>query len=118
MKEKKLSNKGIGLIAGLISLTASHGALSEDNLTPIACQFEHHPLMLLISRDGMGGQNNTLQIGDNDPVPLSIGSSLMNAEFQGQSYVFSLQIPANVTVSGSNSNSLTYHGTCISSPPR
>lgn len=101
------------LAVGFVSLFNAQAASSEDNLTPVACQFEHLPLMLMTIRDGMGGQNNTLQIGDNEPVPLFVGSSLMNAEFQGQGYVFSLRIPANVTV-----DSITYHGTCISSPRR
>ncbi|GAA0694104.1 hypothetical protein [Vreelandella titanicae] len=113
MTSVRSSKAAFILVVGFISIFTAQTANSEDNLTPVACQFEHLPLMLIISRDGMGGQNNTLQIGDNEPVQLFIGSSLMNAEFQGQSYVFSLRIPANVTV-----GSLTYHGTCISSPRR
>lgn len=93
-------------------------ATASDNITPVACTFEHLPLMLLIFRTGMGGSDNTVQIGQHDPVPLSVGSSLMTATFQGQEFVFSLRMPANVSVSGQGSDTLTYHGECISSPPR
>lgn|GEM_PF-2767051 len=74
--------------------------------------------MLLIFRTGMGGSDNTVQIGQHEPVPLSVGSSLMTATFQGQEFVFSLRMPANVSVTGQGSDTLTYHGDCISSPPR
>ena len=94
------------------------GAVASDNLTPVACKFEHLPLMLLIFRSGMGGSDNTVQIGQHEPVPLSVGSSLMTATFQGQEFVFSLRMPANVSVSGQGSDTMTYHGDCISSPPR
>jgi hypothetical protein len=94
------------------------GVVASDNLTPVACKFEHLPLMLLIFRSGMGGNDNTVQIGQQEPVPLSVGSSLMTATFQGQEFVFSLRMPANVSVSGQGSDTMTYHGDCVSSPPR
>lgn len=93
-------------------------ASAADNLTPVACKFEHLPLMLLIFRTGMGGNDNTVQFGEHRPVPLSVGSSLMTATFEGQEFVFSLRMPANVSVRGQGSDTLTYHGDCISSPPR
>lgn len=94
------------------------GVVASDNLTPVACKFEHLPLMLLIFRTGMGGNDNTVQIGQHEPVPLSVGSSLMTATFQGQNFIFSLRMPANVSVTGQGSDTVTYHGECISSPPR
>lgn len=94
------------------------GVVASDNLTPVACKFEHLPSMLLIFRTGMGGNDNTVQIGQHEPVPLSVGSSLMTATFQGQNFTFSLRMPANVSVSGQGSDTMTYHGDCISSPPR
>ncbi|MFG6666972.1 hypothetical protein ACGK9R_07670 [Halomonas sp. HNIBRBA4712] len=69
-----------------------------DNITAVACDFEHLPLILMINRDGMGGSKNTLQIGSSRPVPLNIGSSMMSASFQGQEYFFSLRMPTSVTV--------------------
>lgn len=100
---------------GFTSLAIANEESHEDNIVAIACQFENLPLMLLVDRDGMGGENNTLQVGTASPVPLSIGSSLMSASFQGQSYTFSLRIPSNVTISSYGSNSITYHGECVSS---
>jgi hypothetical protein len=91
---------------------------AADNLVPVACKFEHLPIMLIITRGGMGADDNTVQIGDNEPVPLSIGSSLMTAQFKGQEFVFSIRMPASVSVIGQGSDSITYHGECISSPPR
>jgi hypothetical protein len=91
---------------------------AADNLVPTACKFEHLPLMLIISRGGMGAKDNTLQIGSNRPVPLNIGSSLMIAEFKGQEFVFSLRMPASVSVTSHGADTITYHGECISSPPR
>jgi hypothetical protein len=91
---------------------------AADNLVPTACKFEHLPLILIISRGGMGAKDNTVQIGDNKPVPLNIGSSLMIAEFKGQEFVLSLRMPASVSVSSRGADTVTYHGECISSPPR
>ncbi len=91
---------------------------AADNLVPTACKFEHLPLILIISRGGMGAKDNTVQIGDNRPVPLNIGSGLMITEFKGQEFVFSLRMPASVSVSSHETDTITYHGECISSPPR
>lgn len=111
--------------AKLMTLLFSASALAmafadvraEDNLIPVACKFEHLPLMLFIFRGGMGADDNTVQIGQNDPVTLNVGSSLMIAKFQNQEFIFSLDMPANVSIHGRGSNTLTYHGECISSPP-
>lgn len=91
---------------------------AADKMVPVACKFEHLPLILIINRGGMGAKDNTVQIGDNKPVLLSIGSGLMIAEFKGQEFVFSLRMPASVSVSAPGTNTITYHGECISSPPQ
>ncbi|CAN7549339.1 hypothetical protein [Pararhizobium sp. LjRoot238] len=106
-------------IVGLPLLCTWGGeAIAADNLVPVACKFEKLPLMLLISRGGMGAKDNTIQIGNASPVPLSIGSGLMTARFQGQEFVFAVAMPASVSIHGSGSDTLTYDGECISSPPR
>lgn len=80
----------------------------------VSCKFDKLPLMILTFRDGMGAKNNTLQIGQNKPVPLSVGSSLMMAELHGQEFAFSLRLPASVSVTSQGSNTVTYHGDCVS----
>lgn len=81
----------------------------------IACDFEKLPLILILVKGGMGADDNTIKIGNNAPVPISIGSGLMSAEFQGQSYTFSLRLPANVSIDSPSTGSVTYHGHCIRS---
>lgn len=85
-------------------------------LSVTACKFEHLPLMLLINRGGMGASDNTLQIGDAHPVPLSIGSSLMLATVGAQEFTFSLRMPMNVSVSAPGNDTQTMYGECIGSP--
>jgi len=70
---------------------------------------------LILVKGGMGADDNTIKIGNNAPVPISIGSGLMSAEFQGQSYTFSLRLPANVSIDSPSTGSVTYHGHCIRS---
>lgn len=112
----KTSSAAVAVLA--LALTPPDQIRAADNLLPVACKFEHLPLMLLITRGGMGADDNTVQIGDNEPVPLNIGSSLMTAQFEGQEFIFSLRMPASVSVTGQGSDTITYHGECISSPPR
>jgi hypothetical protein len=83
--------------------------------TVISCQFEHLPPMLMIVRGGMGANDNSLQIGQRPPIPLSIGSSLMLAEVGIQEFTFSLRLPASVSISAPRNDTLTYYGECISS---
>lgn len=106
-------------VGGCILMAVSGGAAyATDNVVPVACKFEKLPLMLMITRGGMGADDNTIQIGNASPVPLSIGSGLMTASFQGQEFVFAVAMPASVSIHGSGSDTLTYYGECISSPPR
>lgn len=96
------------------------GALRADEPVVVACNFEYMQLMLFTFRGGMGADNNTLQVGQNPPVELSVGSSLMGAtDDMGATYSFSLAPPANVTVvKRGASNGATYHGECVSSLQR
>lgn len=84
--------------------------------TVVVCSFEELPLMMLTFRGGMGKSDNTLQVGDNEPVALSVGSGLMIAEYGAQEFTFSLRLPASITISnsGSGGSTATYNGTCIS----
>lgn len=82
----------------------------------VSCKFEKLPLMILTYRGGMGADDNTLQVGSNPPVQLSVGSGLSSASFNAQEFVFSLRLPASVSItnSGSGGTSNTYSGECIS----
>jgi hypothetical protein len=53
--------------------------------TIVSCNFERMPPMILTFRGGMGAKDNTLQVGQTKPVPLSVGSNLMTAEYGAQS---------------------------------
>jgi len=82
----------------------------------VSCKFEKLPLMILTYRGGMGADDNTLQVGNNSPVQLSVGSGLSSASFNGQQLVFSLRLPASVSITspGSSGTSVTYYGECAS----
>lgn len=99
------------IIAPLVVLMTS-GALAKQ-ATVISCSFEHLPTMILTIRGGMGAKDNTLQVGNDKPVPLSVGSSLMIAEHGAQELVFSLRMPTNVSISAPGNDTITYYGECI-----
>ncbi|AXA39401.1 hypothetical protein [Rhizobium leguminosarum] len=108
-------NKTSLLAAALLSsspLLAASASAAEPVI--VTCKFEKLPQMILIFRGGMGASDNTLQIGQTKPVPMSVGSSLMSAEYGTQSFTFSLRLPANVSVSAPKQDTLTYYGECIS----
>lgn len=81
----------------------------------VSCNFERMPPMLLTFRGGMGADDNTLQIGQTPPVPLSVGSSMMLASYGAQEFSFSLRLPASVSVSAPGQDTKTFYGECISS---
>ena len=81
----------------------------------ISCKFEKLPPMIMIIRGGMGADDNTLQIGQSKPVELSVGSNLISAKYGAQEFVFSLRLPANVTVAAVGQDARTFDGECISS---
>lgn len=85
-------------------------------LSVTACKFERLPLMLIIARGGMGASDNTLQVGETPPVPLSMGSSLMLATVGVQELTFSLRMPSSVSVSAPGNDTQTFYGECIGSP--
>ncbi len=99
------------LTSSLFLRTASASAAEPVIVT---CKFEKLPQMILTFRGGMGASDNTLQIGQSKPVPMSVGSSLTSAEYGTQSFTFSLRLPANVSVSAPGQDTLTYYGDCIS----
>lgn len=90
-------------------------ALAAGEPTVVSCKFEHLPPMLLTFRGGMGANDNTLQVGQNPPVPLSVGSSLMVAEIGVQELTFSLRMPTSVSIAAPGNDVITYYGDCISS---
>lgn len=92
----------------------SSAALADEPVI-VSCNFEKMPPMILTFRGGMGASDNTLQVGQTNPVPLSVGSSLMSADYGAQSFTFSLRLPANVSVSAPGQDTLTFYGECISS---
>jgi hypothetical protein len=97
-------------------MIASCSSAFANEQVVVACKFEKLPLMLLTFNGGMGSEENTLQIGERTPVLLSVGSSLMVATVDAQEFVFSLRMPASVTVSGpGSSDNRTFDGECISS---
>ncbi|QBX36895.1 hypothetical protein E4M02_04365 [Brevundimonas sp. S30B] len=81
--------------------------------TVIACKFERLPLMVMVLRGGMGADDNTLQIGQDAPVKLNVGSTLMTAERDAQEFTFSLRLPASVSVSAPGNDTQTYDGECV-----
>ncbi|MBY5667448.1 hypothetical protein [Rhizobium leguminosarum] len=103
------------LLAALLSsspLLAASAWAAEPVI--VTCKFDKLPQMILTFRGGMGASDNTLQIGQSKPVPMSVGSNLMSAEYGTQSFTFSLRLPANVSVSAPGQDTLTYYGDCIS----
>lgn len=102
-------------LAALSFLTLAPFATHADEPVVVTCNFEKMPPMLLTFRGGMGADDNTLQIGQTKPVPLSVGSNLMTASYGAQEMVFSLRLPANVSVSANGQNTQTFYGECISS---
>lgn len=100
----------------LVLSLAYSSAVFAGEPTIISCKFDKLPTMIMIIRGGMGANNNTLQIGDHQPVELSMGSGLMMASFGMQEFVFSLRLPASVSISnaGSGGASMTYDGQCTS----
>ncbi|MBY3323796.1 hypothetical protein HFO02_09235 [Rhizobium laguerreae] len=103
------------LLAALLSsspLLAASASAAEPVI--VTCEFDKLPQMILTFRGGMGASDNTLQIGQSKPVPMSVGSNLMSAEYGTQSFTFSLRLPANVSVSPPGQDTLTYYGDCIS----
>ncbi|ESX62685.1 hypothetical protein X759_34450 [Mesorhizobium sp. LSHC420B00] len=83
--------------------------------TVVSCQFEKMPPMILTFRGGMGADDNSLQVGQTKPVPMSVGSNLMTAAYGAQEFTFSLRLPANVSVSAPGQDTQTFYGECISS---
>lgn len=81
----------------------------------MSCRFEKMPPMILTFRGGMGAADNTLQVGQTKPVPLSVGSNLMSADFGAQKFTFSLRLPSNISVSSPGQDTQTFYGDCISS---
>ncbi|WP_146226107.1 hypothetical protein [Phyllobacterium leguminum] len=102
-------------ISSMVIITNVAGA---DEPTVVACQFEKMPLMILTFRGGMGADNNTLQVGQTKPVELSVGSSLMAAQYGAQNMTFSLRLPANVSVSAPGQDTKTFSGECVSTLPQ
>ncbi|MCO8166820.1 hypothetical protein NJC40_03385 [Pseudomonas sp. 21LCFQ02] len=100
-------------VAATASLMMSSAPASAATVT--ACKFERLPLMLLVARGGMGASDNTLQVGDAKPVPLYIGSSLMNATIGAQSFIFSFRMPISVLVGARDNDTQTFYGDCVSS---
>jgi hypothetical protein len=109
--------RNISVIVLFCTLVISGFSLAKSAVeepTVIACAFEKLPVMIMVVRSGMGAANNTLQIGQTQPVSLQMGSSLSTATHGTKEYVFSLRPPASVTVNGTEDGSKTHDGECIS----
>lgn len=90
--------------------------LNEGDVVALACKFERLPLMILTYR--WSEDRRTLQVGDNKPVPMIVGSGYSGAVFEGQDYSFWLRRPANVTISGRGSDAQTFNVECVSTLSR
>lgn len=101
-------------IIGMVGMPMMVTSATADEHVVVSCQFDKMPPMILIFRGGMGGEDNSLQVGQTKPVPLSVGSSLMSAEYGAQSFVFSLRLPASVSVNAPGQDTQTFFGECIS----
>lgn len=101
----------------MLAGTATTIAATEEPVI-VSCQFDKMPPMILTFRGGMGAQDNTLQVGQTKPVQLSVGSSLMTAHYGAQQFVFSLRLPASISISAPGQNAQTYYGECISTLQR
>jgi len=100
------------LLAFVLISGPAHSATKEP--TVVACTFEKLPLMIMTIRGGMGASDNTLQVGQTQPVPLEIGSGMSTATHGKQDFIFSLRPPASVTVIRAGSDDQTFSGECIS----
>jgi hypothetical protein len=100
------------LLAFVLIFRPAHSATKEP--TVVACTFEKLPLMIMTIRGGMGASDNTLQVGQTQPVLLEIGSGMTTATHGKQDFIFSLRSPASVTVNAAGSDSRTFSGECIS----
>ena len=100
------------LLAFVLISGPAHSATKEP--TVVACTFEKLPLMIMTIRGGMGASDNTLQVGQTQPVPLEIGSGMSTATHGKQDFIFSLRSPASVTVIRAGSDDQTFSGKCIS----
>ncbi|RWB93111.1 MAG: hypothetical protein EOQ56_35485 [Mesorhizobium sp.] len=103
------------LLIAMIMICMTITMIMAAEPTIVSCQFEKMPPMILTFRGGMGASDNTLQVGQTKPVPLSVGSSLMSAAYGAQEFTFSLRLPASVSVSAPGQDTQTFHGECISS---
>lgn len=105
------------LLTSIVAISvAATPAFANDVV--VRCKFEKLPPMVLIYRDRENPRGNTLKIGAEPPVPLSVGSSLSTAEYGAQEMTFSLRLPASVTISAPGNDTKTYGGVCKSSLPR
>ncbi len=104
------------LLITILTLAILTSQQTHAQETKVYCSFETLPPMTLVLRGGMGANDNSLQVGNNEAVSLSIGSSLSLAKFDGNEYIISWQHPASVTIAkldGSNAK-FTRFGDCSS----
>lgn len=115
--------KGENLVAKIFtaaSLVISLAAPSWGQAEPVvvSCKFEKLPLMQFIFRGTSTEGKSTVQIGNDVPLQLRIGSMFMSAvdEKTGTLYQYVLRMPANVDVRHQGaSDALNFYGECISS---
>ena len=84
--------RGAATVSAIVLLAANVAHSAEPTI--VTCKSEKLPQMILTFRGGLGASDNTPQIGQSKPVPMSVGSSLMLAEVGPQSFTFSLRLPA------------------------
>ena len=108
-----MMSKAILILLGFVlTIGQAHSATKEPVV--VTCNFEKLPLMIMTIRGGMGASDNTLQVGQTQPVPLEIGSGMSTATHGKQDFIFSLREPASVTVIRAGAADQTFSGECIS----
>lgn len=91
--------KIIFFLVGILTCIST-ASIADESI--VYCNFGGLPEMKLTIRGGMGASDNSLQIGNFEPVSLGVGSGLMSASFNDKSYTISWDYPASVTISESN----------------
>ncbi len=104
--------------SAVVAITLAAPASAHDEPVFVSCKFERLPLMQFIFRGTSADGTSTVQIGNDTPLTLSIGSMFMSAtdEKTGTLYQYVLRVPANVDVRHQGaSDPQNFYGECISS---
>lgn len=106
------------LTAAALVISIAEPSWGQDEPIVVSCKFEKLPLMQFIFRGTSAEGKSTVQIGNDAPLQLTIGSMFMSAVDgkTGTLYQYVLRMPANVDVRHNGaSDALNFYGECISS---